>query len=101
MGQRELLLYLVMLLNRFHIPYLLTGGFAVSFYGKPRSTNDIDFIIEVVEKQRSNFERLIDTLDPEFIYQKNSILKLGNQVTEFNFMYLKTAIKVDFLGQKY
>lgn len=47
MGQRDLLLLIGKLLNRHQVNYLLTGSLAVSYYGYPRATHDIDFLIEI------------------------------------------------------
>ena len=40
----------VELLNKNEVSYLITGGYAVSFYGHPRNTGDIDFWIKKSEK---------------------------------------------------
>jgi len=34
-------------LDKLRIPYVLTGGLAVSYWGAPRTTHDIDIIIEI------------------------------------------------------
>ena len=46
-GQRDILITFAKLFRRFNVPYLLTGSFAVSSYGYPRATHDIDFVLEV------------------------------------------------------
>ena len=46
-GQRDILIKIVELLEEYGISYLLTGSFAVSYYGFPRATHDIDFVIEI------------------------------------------------------
>jgi len=37
----------ITLLNKHKVKYLLLGGWAVSYYGNPRSTKDIDFLVLV------------------------------------------------------
>ena len=37
----------VELLNRNEVKYLLVGGYALSFYSRPKSTQDIDIFVEV------------------------------------------------------
>jgi hypothetical protein len=32
-------------LSRLNVPYMLTGAVAVSYYGAPRTTHDIDVVI--------------------------------------------------------
>jgi len=46
-------------LNDAGVSYMLCGSFASSFYGAPRSTQDIDFVIEATPAQP---QRLIESL---------------------------------------
>ena len=45
MSQQELLKKIVGALDRVGIEYMLTGSFASSLQGEPRSTHDIDFVV--------------------------------------------------------
>jgi predicted nucleotidyltransferase len=49
----------VELLNENGVKYLITGGYAVAYYGHPRYTGDIDFWIEASPE---NAEKLIQVL---------------------------------------
>lgn len=49
MGPYELLERIVLVLDRLHIPYLVTGSVAAMAYGEPRLTNDIDIVAAVEE----------------------------------------------------
>lgn len=51
MGQRDLLIMVARALNAHRVPYLLSGSFASSYYGFPRATHDIDFVVEVDRQQ--------------------------------------------------
>ncbi len=42
-------------LDQAGILYMLTGSFASAHYGTPRSTQDIDFVIEATDPQLRNF----------------------------------------------
>ena len=95
MGQRDLLIYFVKLLNRFHVSYLLTGSFAVAFYGRPRATHDIDFVIEVLKKNSTQIKKVIDSLGSEFIFDKKN-LNLEAETTMFNILHEDSTIKIDF-----
>lgn len=46
----------IALLNGNGVKYVVVGAHALSFYGKPRTTGDIDFF---VEKSPENIERLV------------------------------------------
>jgi predicted nucleotidyltransferase len=47
-------------LNKNEVEYLLVGGWAVGFYGNPRATKDIDFLIAI---NNDNLEKLQKTLN--------------------------------------
>jgi Na+/glutamate symporter len=47
MAPEELLKKIAKILDDLKIPYAVTGGFAVSIWGIPRYTADIDIIIEL------------------------------------------------------
>ena len=42
-------------LNESNIPYMLSGGVAMSIYIVPRATRDFDFIIHLEEKNIDRF----------------------------------------------
>lgn len=48
---------LVIELNKSYIQYAATGAIAASYYGRPRTTTDIDFIVKVNPKNLSSFLR--------------------------------------------
>ena len=72
------------LLNDHHVKYLLVGGFAVSFHGYTRTTNDIDFWVPM---DRDNADRVIAALKefgfdvPELkadlFLEPNQIVRMG------------------------
>ena len=47
MTQLDILLLVCEVLNKLKIEYMLTGAYAVSFYGRPRTTHDIDINISI------------------------------------------------------
>jgi predicted nucleotidyltransferase len=72
------------LLNANGVRYLLIGGFAVGYYGYPRTTNDIDIF---VSSDETNAQRLVktlkefafptDTLSTELFTKPNSLVEIG------------------------
>jgi hypothetical protein len=32
------------------VPFMLTGSFALGYYGKPRMTRDLDFVVALMER---------------------------------------------------
>ena len=96
MGQRELLLFIAQLLDKYKIPYLLTGSFAVSYYGFPRATHDIDFVVEISSKKYSNLEQALINLDKSYIVDLDDIKKAITELSTFNILHLDSGIKIDF-----
>jgi len=37
----------VVLLNKYHVDYMIVGGYALAFHGKPRHTGDLDIWIDI------------------------------------------------------
>jgi len=52
MIQEDLLVRVVDKINKLNIPYMITGGIAVIFFGKPRLTHDFDYLKEWAKKLR-------------------------------------------------
>lgn len=96
MGQREILCDIVHLLTKNKILYLLTGSFAVSYYGIPRATHDIDFVIEVDRENYSNLKKAIDGLDKSYLIDKDQIEEAIKKSSQFNIIHLDSGIKIDF-----
>ena len=59
MSLTEFLKTVVHILDQAEVPYMLTGSLASSYYAVPRTTRDIDF---VVDSSESGIERLVDGL---------------------------------------
>jgi len=49
--------------NAAGIPFMLVGGFSSNYYGVPRSTKDVDFVVQLSAPLNEAFAR---TLGPEF-----------------------------------
>jgi len=49
----------VSLLNRHKVEYMVVGGYALAFHGKPRHTGDLDIWINISEKNAINMLKAI------------------------------------------
>jgi len=81
------------LLDRLGILYLITGGIAATVHGRPRFTQDIDF---VVVPTRDQLDRLVDALDPEFTVNRDAAREAYARRGEFNAIHRTLVFKVDF-----
>src|SRR3989344_3270900 len=99
MDPKELLIKVTDILHDLKIPYAVTGGFAVTIWGVPRYTADIDIIIELVDKNIKPLAKQLLAIDKEVyadeVMMKEALLYHG----EFNFIHPQTGLKVDFFVQ--
>lgn len=95
-GQRDILLLTASLLERHKINYLLTGSLAVSYYGYPRATHDIDFIIEVRKEEIQKLFKAIKKLGRSFLVDELDIKEAVKKSSQFNLYHPQTGIKIDF-----
>jgi hypothetical protein len=61
----------IIALNNLGVQYALTGALAVSYYGRPRTTIDVDVIIKATP---SDFERLAEALRRAKLHSEASVL---------------------------
>ena len=72
------------LLNEHHVEYMLIGGYAVAYYGYPRSTGDMDIWIALNEQNANQVMKAIiafgfnaSNLSRELFLKENQIIRLG------------------------
>ena len=97
MPEPELFLLFVRPLNRAGIRYVVTGGVAAIFYGEPRLTHDVVFVvflnIEDIRRLAGAFSSSDFYVPPE-----NSIAEemAREQRGHFNIIHMDTGFKADF-----
>jgi hypothetical protein len=85
-------------LDRAGIEHMLAGSFASTFHGDPRTTNDIDLVIEC---DRPSLERLVAQLDPESFYvSPDAADEAWRRRGQFNVVVLESGWKVDLIVRK-
>jgi hypothetical protein len=86
-------------LNRSRLNYAITGATAASYYGTPRTTADVDFIVKVSSK---NLQQFIRTLQrSELRFESNKIKR--QLKTGYNIISLRdkrSPYRVDFIVQR-
>jgi len=83
----------VRVLERLHIPYMLTGGLAVSFWGRPRATFDIDIVVEI---KPEDVPRIVKEFSGDYYIAPHAIYEAISYNASFNIIHRKTQIKTDF-----
>jgi hypothetical protein len=85
-------------LNGAGIPYMLTGSFASVFYGCPRSTQDIDIVIDATSKQ---LQQLIEGLPKnEYYAEADEAVEALNKESMFNVIDQRAGWKIDLIIRK-
>lgn len=93
MTQLELFKKVIEILNKLNLPYMITGAYAVSFYGEPRATHDIDFKIKIGLK---NVEDFYNSFKNKFYISRESIHQAIKHKSMFNIIHFESNIKIDF-----
>jgi len=95
-GQRDILINIVDLLEEYKVSYLLTGSFAVSYYGFPRATHDIDFVVEIHRGGKGKILRLLSRLGQGFDYDEKQVVGAIESFRQFDVIHFDSGIKIDF-----
>lgn len=84
-------------LDQLKIDYIITGGIAVSVWGKPRYTADIDIVVEIdsVESVRDLIFKLKKTF-PKSYPDVEMAIDAFKRKSEFNVIESEYGIKADF-----
>ncbi|PIQ92612.1 MAG: hypothetical protein COV69_02035 [Parcubacteria group bacterium CG11_big_fil_rev_8_21_14_0_20_39_14] len=96
MTPEKLLYKIAEILRELKISYAITGGFAVSVWGKPRFTADIDVIVELVRKNIRPLSKALLSIDKDVYVSEDAMRNALERKGEFNFIHPQTGLKVDF-----
>jgi hypothetical protein len=94
MSQSELLRRAKTVLDAQRIPYMLTGSLASTLQGEPRSTHDIDLVVDLTVQQ---VKPLLDAFAPPAFYlSEASVRDAIRNRRMFNLLEINTGDKIDF-----
>ena len=82
MTTNDVMLQVVDVLYREKIPAMLVGSFSSNYYGIPRATEDVDFVIQVESNLTADFARILGEqfeAEPQLSFETNT----GTQKQEF------------------
>ena len=91
--ERELLVDCLERLNRLDVSYMLVGSMASNYWGIPRSTHDLDFVLML---HPVDVDRLAAEFREGFFVQPESIRSAFSPPYQFNAIDESSALKVDF-----
>jgi hypothetical protein len=93
-SEQELLLDCLRRLNSRGIEYMLTGSMASNAWGIPRSTHDLDFVIQLPPSQVEQFTEAFGSRD--YFVDAIMIRAAYRPPHQFNVIHVPSALKVDF-----
>ena len=93
MTEQELLVDCLRRLNRAEITYYLTGSMASNYWGIPRTTHDLDFVIQLPPSATG---KIVSAFSPEYFIDETSVRAAYQPPHQFNAIDTRSALKVDF-----
>lgn len=92
----KLLVRIVQILDGLEIKYFVTGGFAVSVWGRPRATFDIDIVVKLIEPQVPALTGALRKISEAGYINEEAAREAIRLKGEFNFIDPETNLKADF-----
>jgi hypothetical protein len=92
--ERDLLVDCLRRLNRAEMSYMLTGSMASNYWGIPRTTHDLDFVIQL---PISSIAKLAHEFQGDYYFDEEAIRTANLRPPhQFNLIDTRSALKVDF-----
>ena len=93
MNEQELLADCLRRLNRANVAYYLTGSMASNYWGIPRTTHDLDFVVRL---PMSAVPRIVQEFSGDFYIEEVAVRAAYQPPHQFNAIDTRSALKVDF-----
>lgn len=87
--------YIVDILERLQIPYMVAGGFAAIFYGEPRLTIDVDIVVDI---KSQHIKAFVAAFPPPTYYLSGEAMRDSiRRRFPFNVIQSTTGAKADMV----
>ena len=93
MNEQELLVDCLNRLNRTGIAYYITGSMASNYWGIPRTTHDLDFVVQIPP---SAIPKIIAEFSGDFYIDEAAVRAAYSPPHQFNAIDTRSSLKVDF-----
>jgi len=93
LNERELLVDCLRRLNRTGIVYYLTGSMASNYWGIPRTTHDLDFVVQF---PAGAVPQIMEEFSEDFHIDAAAVRAVFEPPHQFNAIDTRSALKVDF-----
>ena len=88
----DLVLKVIDAFERLEIPYMLVGSYSSNYYGRPRSTHDADFVIEVSDDQ---ITKLRAGLSPDLLMDTQMSFETVTMHMRYVIVHPQSAFKIE------
>ncbi|HEY3937993.1 MAG TPA: hypothetical protein VGL97_11215 [Bryobacteraceae bacterium] len=95
MNERELLVDCLRRLNRTGVAYYLSGSMASNYWGIPRTTHDLDFVLQLPANAA---QLIVQEFSGDFYLDEAAVRAASQPPHQFNAIDTRSALKVDFLA---
>jgi predicted nucleotidyltransferase len=75
------------------VRYLIGGSLASSVHGEPRSTNDVDILVDF---QAEHIEAFVEAIRGDYYVSEPAVREAVRSGHHFNVIHMDAAVKVDF-----
>lgn len=86
------ILFATMLFDSIGVAYLIGGSFASSLHGEPRSTNDVDIVVDMASE---HVDPLLAASGTECYVSETAVREAVATGGSFNMVHRSTAMKID------
>ncbi|MCI0708268.1 MAG: hypothetical protein L0Y80_12390 [Ignavibacteriae bacterium] len=90
--QQQVLLLTLDRLEKLEIPYYVTGSIAVSIYGKPRFTHDIDLVVAILP---TSVNVAVKQFHPDFYISAEGLQDALERHSMANLIHHESGMKID------
>jgi hypothetical protein len=97
MTQEEFLVRIAQALEAARIPFMVTGSHSSSHHGQPRTTNDVDLVIDPTPEQLTRF---LDLLGDRYYVSRESAQEALGRRSMFNVVDFEEGWKADLIVRK-
>lgn len=93
MNQEELLLDALARLDRAGVTYMVTESIASNFWGVPRTTHDLDFVVQLPPSQAP---ALVEAFREGYYIDEQAVRAAYQPPHQFNAIDTRSSLKIDF-----
>src|SRR3989338_11587755 len=96
MTQNDLLKLVAKWLDEIGVKYMLTGAWSVIYYGRVRTSHDLDFVVEIKESETDKLVKTFERAGEDFWFQPDAIKEAVEKKQMFMVRYMPSGDKIDF-----